>query len=310
MVVFLQIFALFIIMAIGFVVAKLKLIETSAVKGLSNLIVKVSFPALIITSMQKPFSHELLTDAIQTLIVSSLYYAFILALSLVAVKLLRVTRKKAGVLIFSLGFSNAAFIGFPVISSIMGTEPLFLASINSLVFNVLAFSVGILIIGSGEKVEGEDRGQERIKFSNMLNIMVLSALFGFLLFLGSVPIPTFLFIPLKMIGELTTPLAMIVTGAILSRTPIKNVVGDWKLYVVSFLRLILWPFVTAIVLRFFGITGNLYYVTIIIAAMPAASNTSLLAEVYNGDADTASSIVFMTSLFSIVTIPLIAIFIK
>lgn len=339
--VFLQILSLFVIMAVGFTVAKMKLIEASAIKGLSNLIVKVSLPALIITSMQKPFSRDLLTDAIETLVVAFLFYAFILALSLVAVKLLRVSRKKAGVLVFSLGFSNAAFIGFPVISSILGTETLFLASIHTLVFNVLAFSIGVLIIGGvsgggklcednyvpdgaseGLGAVGDATGDEntgvgignrdigRIKFRNIINITVLSALFGFVLFLGSVPIPEFIFIPLKMLGELTTPLAMIVTGAILSRTPIKNIIGDWKLYVVSLLRLILWPFLAAIVLRIFGVTGDLYYITIIVAGMPAASNTSLLAEVYEGDADTASAIVFMTSLFSVITIPLLALVIN
>jgi predicted permease len=314
--VFLQIAALFILMAVGFAVAKLRIVDTTAVKGMSNLIVKATLPALIVMSLQKPFSRELLGASLQTLLVAFVFYVAIIALSLIAVRVLRVPGSKAGALAFSLSFSNCAFIGFPVVTSILGEGALFLTSIHNIFFNVLAFSAGILIVAnsrgktkadpasapSGNGVQGETPAP-KIPLGHLLNVNVIAAIIGFAFFVLSVTIPKAIALPLQMLGGLTTPLAMVVTGAMLARTPIRKVVGDWRLYAVTALRLIVWPALTAVVLRLCHVTGELYYITVVIAGMPAASNTSLIAEVYGGDTDAASAIVFMTTLFSVITIP-------
>jgi len=311
MTVLLQIFALFLLMAAGFALAKLKLVDQASTKGMSNLIVKATLPALIVMSLQKPFSRELLGESLRTLLVATLFYLGIILLSLLAVRLLGVPRKKTGALAFALGFSNCAFIGFPVVTSILGEGALFLTSIHNILFNLLAFSVGILIVaGSGSTAGPGEPERARISPGHLLNVNVLAAVLGFILFIASVSIPHVLALPLGMLGGLTTPLAMVVTGAMLARTPIRSVIGDWRLYAVCGLRLAVWPLVTAVVLRLCGITGDLYWITVIIAGMPSASNTSLIAEVYGGDTDTASSIVFMTTLFSVVSIPVLALLVS
>lgn len=298
-------------MTVGFAFGKVKLIDSTAIKGMSNLIVKAALPALILISLQKPFSRELMDEAFQTLLVAFLFYAGIIVLSYIAVRLLRTPEKQTGVLVFALSFSNCGFIGFPVVTSILGPEALFLTSISNIPFNMLAFSAGILIMGiTGARKTGDPLKRSHVPLMKLLNINVISAIVGFLFFLFSITIPRGLAMPIEMLGSLTTPLAMITTGAMLSRNRISAVIGDWRLYAVSVLRLAFWPLVVALVLRLFGVTGNLYYITIIIAGMPAASNTSLIAEVYGGDTDTASSIVFMTTLFSVISIPLMALILR
>lgn len=299
--VLLQISALFITMAVGYVSGKLKLLESPTIKGISTLIIKVTLPCLILISLQKPFSGELMGTAFTTLLVAMLYYACAIGFALILVRLLGTPKKQMGTLAFSLGFSNAAFIGFPVISSILGEGALFLTSIHNILFNVLAFSVGIVIVGSTGSVP-----KRTIPWRTIININVIASIVGFILFVSSITIPRFLKLPLDMIGGLTTPLAMLVTGAMLSRTKLSSLAGDWRLYAVTIARLALWPLLTALVLRLCGVTGDLFYITVIISGMPAASNTSLIAEVYGGDTDTASSIVFMTTLFSVASIPLLA----
>jgi predicted permease len=200
-----------------------------------------------------------------------------------------------------------------VVSSILGSDALFLTSIHNIPFNVLAFTVGILIMGGigapetggATRLEGS-AAPARIQVKNLFNMNVIAAIVGFALFVASVTLPRIVALPLEMVASLTTPLAMIVTGAMLARTPIRSVVGDWKLYAVTLLRLAVWPLLAALVLRLAGIGGDLAYITIIIAGIPSASNTSLIAEVYGGDTDTASSIVFMTTLFSVISIPVMA----
>lgn len=323
--VLLQISALFITMTVGYVSGRMKLLDSPTIKGISTLIIKVTLPCLILISLQKPFSGELMGTAFTTLLVATLYYACAITFALIVVKLLGTPKKQLGTLAFSLGFSNAAFIGFPVISSILGEGALFLTSIHNILFNVLAFSVGIVIVGSSGSVEGSvpiagsgassdgagsipagSLPKRSIPWRTIININVIASIVGFILFVSSITIPRFLKIPLDMIGGLTTPLAMLVTGAMLSRTKLSSLASDWRLYAVAIARLALWPLLTALVLRLCRVTGDLFYITVIISGMPAASNTSLIAEVYGGDTDTASSIVFMTTLFSVTSIPLLA----
>lgn len=310
MTVFLQICALFALMAVGYALARSAVVDQNAVRGMSALIVKATLPALIVMSMQKPFSRELLGDALETLAVAALFYAGIIALSIGAAALLRVDRRKAGAFAFALSFSNCAFVGFPVVESILGADALFLTSIHNILFNVLAFSVGILIMSGSAHAPvsagGGGRPGNSFPLAKLFNINVIAAFAGFALFILSIRIPEALAIPMRMLGGLTTPLAMVVTGAMLARTPIRSVLGDWRLYAVSALRLAVWPLVTALVLRFFGVGGQLYAITVIVAAMPSASNTSMIAEVYGGDTGSASSVVFLTTLFSVVTIPALA----
>ena len=303
-------------MAVGFALGKLKFLDSSSIRGMSTLIVKATLPALIVMSLQKPFSKELMGESMKTLLVASIFYVGIIILSVLAAKALRVERKKAGAIAFSLAFSNCAFIGFPVISSILGDGALFLTSIHNILFNVLAFTVGIVIVSGGGKsggaaggsIHGSDATAERFRLpvKNIFNINVIAAIVGFAFFVLSVTIPKAIALPMTMLGGLTTPLAMVVTGAMLARTPIRSVVGDWKLYAVTALRLAVFPLVTGIALHLAGVRGELRDITIIVAGMPSASNTSLLAEVYGGDTDTASAVVFMTTLISVASIPLMA----
>jgi predicted permease len=315
MTVLMQISSLFFLMAVGFIAGKKKFLDASAIKGISALIIKVTLPTLILMSLQKSFSKELLGDALKTLFVSACFYVLVILLSYLAVRLLKTPIRQKGVFVFALSFSNCGFIGFPVVASILGKEALFLTAMHNTLFNILAFSLGILIVSggaSGTATASESAAPLTIKqrFGHVLNNNVLAVILGFSLFLLSVSIPRVLALPLGMLGELTTPLAMIATGAMLARTKVGAVLGNWRLYAVTLLRLALWPLITALVLGFAGITGQLYYISIIIAGMPAGSNTSLIAEVYGGDTDTASAIVFMTTLFSVVSIPILALLIK
>lgn len=299
-----QIGALFILMAVGFALGKLKILEEAAIKGLSALVIKAALPALILMSLQRPFSKELLADSLQTLVVASLFYIVLIALSFLAVRLMRTPPKQAGALIFALSFSNSGFVGFPVVISILGQDALFLAAIHNILFNLLAFSLGIAIVSG----LANNPASTTFKFParKLLNINVLAALAGFALFLTSTRIPQPLALPLNLLGSTTTPLAMLVVGTLLARASFKSVVGDWRLYAVSALRLLVWPLLAWAALKGAGIGGYLLPITVIVAGMPCASNTSLIAEVYGGDGETASSVIFLSTLFSVATIPVMA----
>lgn len=329
--VFLQILALFTLMAFGFTAGKLNILEGQSLRGLSAFIIKFSLPALILVSMQRPFSSELFQSAWQTLATATVFYLLVITFSFAAVRLLRLPRGQRGVFAFSLSFSNAAFIGFPVVFAILGEQAIFLTAIHNVLFNLLAFSVGIVMVSrdalpglttvanpankaNPTHTQSPNRNLgsvlRAIPWNHLTNINVLAAATGFTLFALSISIPKALKHPLELLGSVTTPLAMVVIGAMLSRARIHTVFGNWKIYVATALRLLVLPLTAFIGVRLAGINSMIGAITVIIAGMPAASNTSLIAEVYGGDADTASALVFMTTLGSIITIPLLALLVR
>jgi hypothetical protein len=313
----LQVSALFILMAIGFLANKTRIIDAHAIKGMSSILVKACLPALILTSLQKPFSGELLGAALQTLLVATLFYLGIIVVSIGAARLLRFPPEKRGAVAFALSFSNCGFIGFPVVTSVLGKDALFLTAIHNVPFNVLAFTVGIVIMtgfaGSGFKADGRTAPAKRgirIPLKSILNANVITSVVGFALFVASIKIPPLVALPLEMLAQVTTPLAMIVTGAMLARIPFRSAFGNWKLYVVCALRLAVWPALAALAMKLANVSEPLASITIIIAGIPAASNTSLIAEVYGGDADTASTLVCLSTMLSVLSIPVLALLLK
>ncbi len=325
--VFLQILALFILMAVGFAAGKLTILEGQTLRGMSSFIIKISLPALILVSMQRPFSPELFAAAWQTLITATVFYALVIAFSLAAAHILNLPKGQRGVFAFSLSFSNAAFIGFPVVLAILGEQAIFLTAIHNVLFNLLAFSAGIVMVSrdtlpdrtsSAEPATKVQRVNtlslnrnagtllRAIPWKHLTNINVLAAAAGFTFFALSISIPQAIKHPLELLGSVTTPLAMIVTGAMLSRARIRTIFGNWKIYAAAIMRLVILPVMAFLGVRLIGLNSMIGAITVIIAGMPAASNTSLIAEVYGGDADAASALVFMTTLGSIVTIPLLA----
>lgn len=322
-----QIGTLFILMALGFALRKLKVVGDEALKGLSNLIVKAALPALLITSLQRPFSADLLSEALTGLATATVFYMALIALSYLAVKLLKTPPRQVGALVFSLAFSNSGFVGFPVVASILGKDALFSAAIHNILFNLFAFSVGIAIVSSGGSSPTQDgspagsgvagspvtpsgaapkRYLLGFPLKRLLSVNVVAATLGFILFIRSVNLPPIIKEPLLLIGGTTVPLAMIVVGLMLARTPFRAVVGNWRLYVVAGLRLAVWPFLAYAACTLAGLSAQLTAITVIMAGMPAASNTSLIAEVYGGDAETASAVIFITTALSVASIPLLA----
>jgi len=293
---------LFLLICAGFAAGKLGAIKGDTVKALSRFLVDFTLPAIIIISMQRPFSPALRDQSIRILVISSIVYALSFPLAYAASAAYRKAgRAELGVHRFAMCFSNVAFMGFPVAESLLGKESLFVISIYNIPFQLLAFSVGIVMI-AGKRTDGP-RGLGAVK--SLLNPAIVSALIGFALFLGSVRIPDPLYSAMDLLGGMTTPLAMIVIGAILAQTKLSGVLGNPRLWLTTAYRLGVHPLLVFAAARAVGLSGMELAVPVLVSAMPVAANSTILAGVYGGDDVTASGLVFASTLLSLVTIPLI-----
>ncbi|MBU0956587.1 MAG: AEC family transporter [Spirochaetes bacterium] len=318
---------LFGLIAVGFVAGRLKTIGQESAVSLSRFLVHFTLPALIIVSMQQPFSPDLRNQAFQVLGFSTLVYASAFALAwLLTLSYRHSSARELGVHRFAMCFSNVGFMGFPVAEAILGRESLFIVSIYNIPFQILAFSVGILMIagrhpaarpqdgntvaagttGTTHSATAGSNSSKRSLGRLLLNPSILSAIIGFFLFLFSIQLPGPLFSILDILGGTTTPLAMVLIGVQLAHSGSARILLRPTLWVTGTYRLLIHPLLVFALARLFGLSGLNLAVPVLIAAMPVAANSSILAAAYGGDSELAGGLVFATTLLSLATIPLIS----
>jgi hypothetical protein len=296
-----QTLILFLLMAAGWGAGRLRHIDEATSKGLSKFLVNFILPALILASMQQPFTADLRDEAFAMLGISFAVYAFAFLAAWLLVRVEGAKGAEAGAHAFGAVFTNAIFMGFPIIQAFFGRASLFAAAIYNIPFQLLAFSVGTYILarGGGKKV--------RLGPAAFVNPASVTAVVGFGFFLGGVVIPAPLLSALRLLGDTTTPLSMALIGAMLSRIRLRALVGNPRLYVTAAFRLVLFPAAVYGILWALGFRGLLLGLPVVIAAMPVAANAAILAEAYEGDTGTASSLVFLTTVASLATIPVLGI---
>ena len=189
-------------------------------------------------------------------------------------------------------------MGLPIITTLFPENGVILNSIKIIFFNVLVWTYGVYLFN---RTEGENYNFE---YKSLLNNGVIAIIIGFfLLFTGLRP-PAFITGSLEMLGNITFPISMLVIGSSLVNANFKKLFLDKKLILLAVLRLIFYPLVTLLVLSFFNLEPIIYRTSVLLVAMPSAAQVVLFAEKFGGDNSYASEGVFITTLFSIITIPL------
>lgn len=295
-----QVIVLFLIMVVGYISRKRGFINTEVNKSLSELLLNVTLPFMIIASFNFKFSKDMLNLGIKLFLISTVIHTVLLLLGSIIYK--RFNEDEYKVLWFITVFSNCGFMGYPVVESIYGKIGLFYAALFNIPFNILMWTAGVFIFSG--------RGDKQNLRKAILNPGILSVFIGLIIFLFSVELPTPIIKTLEMVGSMTTPLSMIIIGSTLADAKIKSIFEGFSVYFGSFIRLIAIPLTVYFILNLFGLKDFYLNIPVIITAMPAAANTVIMAEKYGGNPEYASKVVFLTTILSVVTIPAILILLK
>lgn len=297
--VYTQLGILFCLMGIGYVLGKIKFFTQQSNAILSSFIVKVALPTVIISSMSMPLTKDVLQRALVMLGLSILVYTIILIVAWGLPKFITGNEMHQGILSFSIMFSNCAFMGFPVLGALLGSEAIFYVAIYNIIFNILVYTLGIKFLERGKN----QKNAFNIKL--LINPGIIASLIGLIIFFGGITLPTVVIGTIDSVAGICTPLSMLVTGAMLSQMPIKEVFSERKIYVLSFIRLILLPFMIFILTKYILKLQDdwLIIIPVVVAGMPVASNAAMMASTYESDAKFASQIVMITTLISCISIP-------
>jgi predicted permease len=290
-----QVLIIFIILVVG-VICRVKNILTKEItKGLSHFLMSVVLPFNIISSFNQTLPSGALVNAGYIFGFAFLIHTFSMLLGKILYRNCEDGTRK--VMWFITVFSNCGFMGFPVLESIFGKIGVFYGSVYIVVFNLFQFTFGQMLF-TGEK-------DAKALKNALSNPGILSVFIGLILFFSPVKLPYVAYRVVDMIGSTTTPLAMIIVGSMLAEVNIKEVFSGIYMYYGIAIRLLVLPIIILYALKFSGVTGNVFIVCCMLSAMPAAANSVIFAERFDGDSVLASKIVFISTVFSIVTIPLI-----
>ncbi|WP_058486274.1 AEC family transporter [Defluviitalea phaphyphila] len=301
--VFSQIIILFLLLISGYCAKKLKVFNDETIKGLTSILVNLSLPALVISSLIREITPSLLKESFQILIISFITYFVSFFIALIIPKIIRSKKEEIGVFSFIIMFSNVGFMGYPVLNAVFGEDSLFYAAIYNLPFNVLIFTIGIWLL------KKDSNSKINFNWKLFINPGIIAVIIGFIIFVFSIPVPYIIKGTLDLLGSTTTPLSMIVVGGLLTHSKLKDTFSNWRIYFISFIRLIIMPLIIWSILAPFINHPLLLGIPVIIASMPAAANTAILAEEYGANGEIASQAIFISTLISIVTIPFIALII-
>ena len=284
---------LFLVVLAGLIARKLGILTDGVSHALSRLITQISMPCLMLTSMQREFSPDLLRGFGITLglgviiIFGSVFLGWMLFSSR--------PRERRVLLANFCGFSNCGFMGYPIIEAINPDWMIYAVAFN-IAYNLACWSVGVALF-SGDK-------RFRIK-KVLLNQNIIASLLGFILFCVGFRWPGVLFRGMEYVGGLTTPLSMLLIGARLSGIRPKDLT-DMDYHRIALLRNIVLPLGTLGLLFLFPLSSDIRQVVFILTAMPLGTLIAMLAELYHGDAVFAARSVAWSTLLSLGTIPLLS----
>lgn len=297
-----QMVVLFILMGIGYLCSKRAVITDEVGKKLSFIVVNIANPALILTGCmgeEKIKGQELLITAAVMLAV----YAALLLLAQLLPRLLRVEKKSCGTYKAMTVFSNIGFMGFPVVSALYGSGALLYAALFMIPYNILIYTYGISAMAVKEDSRSRKSG---VSFGRILNIGVIACILTIAIYLLGIPIPEFIKNTATQLSNLTAPLSMMIIGASLASLNLKELFTDRKLLVFSIIKLVLIPAAGVLLIKQFVSSEVICGVCMVMLATPVGSMTAMLAQQYDGDYEMASKGVALTTVLSVVTMPLVS----
>lgn len=313
-----QMAILFLLIAAGIIARKANLMSDEFDTKLSKLILDVAFPAMVIGSVLNNSDLPDVRTILWILLLSTMAMALVIAISELVTRLYRKsTRSEQETHAFAMAFGNVGFMGFPVMSALFGSDAVLYAAIFNVPFNFFVFTYGIVMLKRGARdtnggKEGdapEETWKDKVKATakNLCNPTMISCiaapiLAGFGITDEGGIIGTFC----ETLGNFVVPGSMLIIGSNLATMSVKDMLSHGNVYVTSLMRLLVIPIVVYLVFRNFVADPMLLGILVIATGMPTASLGTMLSLIYGGDIKTIMRCTFMTTILSLVTIPIIA----
>lgn len=290
---------LFVYLIIGYICRKIHIFSDEMRTKMTDFVLFVTLPCMVFNSFNMEFSMSILQRSSLSLIIALL----IALVSLVMAKFFYngVRHEKKSVMQFGTVVNNAVFGGLPIVSSLYGADGIFLSSFFVIPQRILMWTVGISYFT-------RNAGSTKQAILKVLKMPTVVAVYlGLIRMIFQIPVPEFFNTAMKNMGSCTSPLAMVLVGAILADTKFRELFDPLVFYLAA-VRQILLPGILLVALKLLGTDPVMTGMSVILTAMPAGTTTAILAKKYDADAEFASKVIFLSTILSLLTVPLICSF--
>lgn len=292
-----QLLLMGVLIALGFYLNKSGKIKQAAENGIAELTIDIAFPALIFTNIVRDFDISRLRQYLIVPISALIITVISIFIILIITRSLGYSRREQEEFAFVTVFSNNIFVGAPICIALFGAQGLILAILYDFGMQLILWTVGIWLL------KDSDQNAESNFLANIFSPPIVGLLLGLVVVFSGVSTPQAVINITDSVGAITVPLAMIFIGLQLAKSIFAEVIGNKKIYLLSFLRLLLFPALVYFGLGLFPIQPLLRSVMTILAAMPVFASSSVIMEKYGHKSGFASAAIFATIIFMTVTLP-------
>lgn len=288
---------LFTMVILGYTACKSGYMGDKFDKKLSSIVVDITCPLLVLSSVMGDEMPD--RSLILPLVgVGFLTYIILLVFGFWVPQFISKNHDDQGMIGFSLMFANVGFIGYPIVASIFGPKAVFYAALLNVPNTFFIFTAGVMLV----------KGEYSIRQFNpkvLLSPALIGAFIAALLVAFGVHTPEMIARPITMVGNITVPAALMIIGSSMARLPLREIIGSGKVYATSFLRLVIVPLSVYFLFRLCGVNTLINNINTVVIAMPVASFGTMFCMKYGRNPSLMTEATFITTLFSIITIPLI-----
>lgn len=291
---------LFALLVVGYVAGKLGYLGGDFDRQLSRLVINITCPALILSSAMNgelPDRQYILP----LLGISVVTYVILTGAAFLLPRFLTNKPEDEGAIGFAIMFGNVGFMGYPVVASIFGHQAVFYAAVLNVVNTFAVFTIGSMLITGKSQVEGR-RFQKKVLYSTPMLAAYLTML---IVALEIDNIPEVISQPLTMLGNITVPAALLIIGSSMSQLSLRTLLGNRSVYATTIMRLAVVPITMYYLCRILGFSDMVNNINTVVIAMPVATYGTILCLRHEKDATLMTEVTFITTLFSMVTIPLL-----
>lgn len=293
--IFEQLMKMFFIMLLAFVCYKIKLVDQNGNRTVSNLLLLVVNPFVILTVYQTEYKTELVHGLL--LAFAAAIITHILGIILTTVLIRPKSGPDYSIERYNAMYSNCGFIGIPLIGSVLGNTGIFYLTAYMVIFNLFSWTHGIILMEKKCTLKNLKEG--------LLSPMFIATGAAVILFFARIRFPSVLLDSMQYVADMNTPLAMMVAGFSVAQSDLMKMLRNARLYVISAIKLILMPLITIPVLWLMHLPTTVSIAVLIAAACPSATTGTMLAIRFRQNYTYSSEIFALSTVLSVVTIPLI-----
>lgn len=288
--------SLLLIIGIGYRLSCKGIITDDLNDRMSYILTNYSLPCTVFMALQIDVAKVSQVDIFNALKMSTFFYILVIGFSYVICNILKVPDEKNGVIICSLAFGNVGFMAFPLLANVLGVDSSFYVALGQIPFNILFFTFGIYFLAT-------DNTKEKFRFKTMISPGLIALIIGLVFFVNQWKLHTSIEVGVTLLSRMTSPVSLIILGHFIANTKFKETLKDFEVHIVTFIKLMVLPFIFLFLFREESENILLLKTTLSLFAMPSGTLVAIMARRYKADFELASKTILMTTLGSAFSIP-------